>query len=64
MILLAVILGATLPVLKDGACPPAYSSSNAYCVPQRGAAPAIPKFGACPPGYTSSGKYCVGRPER
>lgn len=64
MMLLAVVLATALPVLKDGSCPPSYSSSGAYCVPQRGAGQAVLKLGPCPPGFASSGKYCVGRSER
>ncbi|MBM4200352.1 MAG: hypothetical protein FJ189_03605 [Gammaproteobacteria bacterium] len=48
-----------MPLPKQGACPPGYSPSGAYCVPGRQGRYALPKQGACPAGYFPSSNYCV-----
>ena len=47
------------PILKQGACPPGYSTSGTYCMPGKDAKFAMAKVGSCPAGYFSSGDYCV-----
>lgn len=65
MMILVIVLAAALPVAKDGPCPPKYSSSGHWCVPQARAGQAVPRMGGnCPVGFTSSGRYCVGRPKQ
>ena len=39
------------PVIRQGTCPPGYSSHGNYCTPTAASQPAIPKVGPCPAGY-------------
>jgi hypothetical protein len=49
-----------MPILKDGNCPPGYSSVGNMCVPNANPKPVIPKNGSsCPSGWSSVGNYCI-----
>lgn len=47
------------PLVKNGYCPSAYTTSGNYCQPGSGARYALPKHGNCPSGYKTSGNYCL-----
>ena len=53
------VLHGQSPLPRNGRCPSRYSRDGNYCIPQRGAKPAMPRNGRCPSGWNRDGNYCV-----